>query len=172
AGTRDAAMAGDIGIVESIIASPGAAPAGASLEGAAPVLHEYGPAVRIRIGGPPAPGPAPAALKEDALSPNERLGLLGLRLRGSSGSIIGKNRRPYQALAWAQGPARLHAQEQPVVGLNAATGISGAAIAAAPLAKRLAGRVAVGVIMVSGPGSLALTNAQQIKIAAEVQNGL
>ena len=165
-------MAGDIGIPESVVI-PSAAGAAAAMAGA-PVLHEYGANVRVKIGHAPAAAAAEAAINEETFSRNERLGLSALRLRQSADYLAQKNQRPYKETAWAQGPSALHRHEQAIVrsGGPAGAGIAGAAIEAAPLAKRLAGRIAVGVIMVSGPGPLALTSDQQIKIAAEVQNGL
>ena len=173
-------MAGDIGITESIVVSSAMGAAGAG----GPILHEYGPNIRIRIGGAP-PGPAGAPMNESVFSENERLGLSALRLRESSSYLSQKEKRPYRSEAWARGPSPLHRREQAIIspsggppGGGGAGGTGGGAggtpggPSAAPLAKRLSGRVAVGIIMVSGSGPLVLTNAQQIKIAAEVQNGL
>jgi hypothetical protein len=162
-------MAGDIGILETLVApSTGAAAAAA----AGPVLHEYGPSIQVRIGAPPAAAAAP--INESALSENERLGLSALKLRESPEYRAEKERRPYREEAWSRGPSPLHPNEEAIVNLgNGAGGEPGRATGGlAPLATRLAGRVAVGVIMVSGPGALALTDSQRTKIAAEVQNGL
>lgn len=46
------------------------------------------------------------------------------------------------------------------------------ALAGAATSTRLTGSVAVGLVMVGGPGTLAFTNAEQVKVVAEVQNGL
>jgi hypothetical protein len=175
-------MAGDIGIAEALVVST----APDTLAGAGgPILHDYGPSVRVRIGTPQpraADFPAPAPLNEAAMSENERLGLSALRLRESPDYSSKKERRPYAESPWARGPSPLHPTEQPIVGPGSAGGDAGGAsqpgapsgspISPAPLAKRLAGRVAVGVVMVSGPGQLVLTDEQRVQIAAEVQNGL
>ena len=164
-------MAGDIGITESIVARPAAGRAAATAAGR-PVLHEYGPSIRIGIGAAPAGARMAAPINARALSRNERLGLSALKLRESPAYVSRKQRRPYDERAWARGPAPLHPKEEPIVGRGAKKKVGRATAARAPLAKRLAGRIAVGVIMVSGPGRLALKNSQQVKIAAEIQNGL
>jgi hypothetical protein len=173
-------VAGDIGIAESI-----AAPAAATLRAAGaappiPVLHDYGPDFRIRIGPAQATARAPVRPNPQTLSENEQLGLAALELRESPQYAADKARRPYSGIAWAKGGSPLHLNERAIVGRKAPAGReaggaavrAGASVSAAPRAKRLKGRIAVGVIMVSGPGRLALTRAQQVKIAAEVQNGL
>jgi hypothetical protein len=162
--------------------------AGALARAPGPVLHEYGPSLRLTLGGGPAGAPtaAPAReapIDESGLSSNEQLGLAAFRLRESPEYRASKESRPYQAATWAEGPTPLHPAEQPIVGggsdgevgKGGESGGGGGAAggpSAAPMARRLAGRVAVGVIVVSGPGGLAFSNAQRTKIAAEVQNGL
>jgi hypothetical protein len=106
------------------------------------------------------------------LSPNERLGLEALHVRESKEYLIAKEKRPAQGSAWARGPAPLHLKEEVIVNSAVGGGPLGGGSAGAPVSKRLVGRIAVGVIMISGPQSLALTTDQQVKIAAEVQNGL
>jgi hypothetical protein len=103
-------------------------------------------------------------------------------MRESAEYMARKENRPYKSVPWARGPSPLHLNEQAIVNLSGQdaggsgsrppAAPSGAKIVAAPLAKRLAGRIAVGVIMVSGPGTLALTTDEQVQIAAEIQNGL
>jgi hypothetical protein len=180
-------MAGDIGILESI-ALPTARNLAEAAAAPIPVLHEYGPEIKITIGRSATEGRAARSpMNIAALSENERLGLKALELRESAQYATDKQMRSYKDVAWANGPKPLHLNEQAIVGRSQhgpgagggrhtgtrSAGSSGArSISPAPLAKRLKGRVAVGVIMVSGPGPLVLTSAQQVKIAAEVQNGL
>jgi hypothetical protein len=171
----EATMAGDIGISETIVVAPAAGgPVTASLAlRAEPILHEYGPGLKIGVGAPPPPGVpmvASAPVRASALSPNEQLGLAALRLRESAAYISQKKNRAHKARAWSRGPTPLHRAEQPIVGRGAAALSAAASLNARP--HRLAGRIAVGIIMVSGPGKRALGKRQQIKIAAEVQNGL
>ena len=164
-------MAGDVGISETIVVAPAAGgPATASLAlHAGAVLHDYGPGLKIGMGAPPPPGAAMVAsapVRASALSPNEQLGLAALRLRESKAYISQKDKRPHKGRAWSRGPTPLHRAETSVVEIHRSV----ATPSVRP--KRLAGRIAVGIIMVSGPGKLALGMRQQVKIAAEVQNGL
>ena len=165
-------MAGDIGVAETLIVPPAAGVLEAALvsSAAAPVLHEYGPSVRIGAAAPAQPAMmteaalAAAPMRARTLSRNEELGLAALQLRESPAYAARKRRRPFKAQAWARGPVPLHRTEKPVIERAAAR------FNARP--KRFAGRIAVGIIMVSGPGTRALKKNQQVKIAAEVQNGL
>lgn len=159
-------MAGDLDLAEALFGPPAA---GGHWAGAAgPLLHEYGPNVRIGLGAQG--GPPGAPINEDALSLPERLGLKAFRSRLSDGYKSAKAKRPHQAAPWGGGAGapELHADRQFV--------IRGAPVEAdpaeAPEAKRLSGRVAVGLIIVSGPGQLAMGDAHQRKVVAEVQNGL
>jgi hypothetical protein len=173
----EALVAGDIGIEESIAAPAAAFPAAALREADQPtaVLHDYGPDFRISIGPALAAARAAGPPNLQALTENEQLGLAALELRESRQYAAEKARRPYSGRAWAKGGSPLHRNGRAIVGRQPPQGAAlraGASLSAAPRAKRLSGRIAVGVIMVSGPGELALTKAQQVKIAAEVQNGL
>ncbi len=165
-------MAGDIGFAETLILpvagmESDAAPVSST---AAPVLHDYGPSVRIGGAGPAQPATMTAdefdaaPMRMSDLSANERLGLAALQLRETKAYKARKNKRPFHAKAWARGPVPLHRAEKAV------TKRAPTVFNARP--KRLAGRIAVGIIMVSGPGTRALKKNQQVKIAAEVQNGL
>ncbi len=161
-------MAGDVPLEDQVLFQPpggGAFPAGA----AAPALHEYGPALRIGIGSG---GPPGAPINDEVLSEAERSGLAAFRLRLSNGYKAAKASRPHADVAWGDASApRLHLDRQVVIrGAPVTPDPNGPADA--PEAKRLAGRVAVGLVFVSGPGPLAMTDAQRQKIVAEVQNGL
>ena len=177
-------MAGDIGVPETIVTAPaGTAAAAAMAAAGGGVLHDYGPNLKIGIG---VPSPvalaagirtmAPSAVAAGNLSPNEQLGLAALQLRESAAYLAQKKRRRFKARSWKRGPTPLHRAERPIIAHE--DGSARAAIAAAAAApftarpKRLSGRIAVGIIMVSGPGKRKLLKSQQVKIVAEVQNGL
>jgi hypothetical protein len=169
-------MAGDVGFAERLVIS-GEMEAEAA-EAPAPVLHEYGPNLRIGIGvgaAPPTDGletaAAPSAV--GALSEAERLGLDAFSLRQSPGYTSAKAARPYAGRSW--GEATPDGPEVPDdhAGADAADEEHAAEAAALGTSDRLTGRVAVGLFMISGqaPG-LQLTQQEQVKIVAEVQNGL
>jgi hypothetical protein len=178
-------MAGDVGVPETIVTAPAGAPlALAMISAAGSVLHDYGPSLKIRIGAPPPSALAagitaiaPSAMAVGNLTPNEQLGFAALKLRESAAYLAQKKRRRFKARSWKRGPTPLHRAERPIIEQkdgSAAPGIA-AALAAAPFTarpKRLSGRIAVGIIMVSGPGKRKLVKSQQVKIVAEVQNGL
>ena len=174
-------MAGDIGVSERLVI-PGA---GGMLEATAaePILHEYGPNVMIAMAGEPEPqfeteAAAPPLPQE--LSETEQLGVEALQLRLSDDYRVAKEKREYRALSWGAEEAQaesLHpyeeAQESGFAAAAEAEEEEGEVGAEAPpTSDRLKGRVAVGIIMVSGPGTLALSPAERVKIVAEIQNGL
>ena len=172
-------MAGDIGVAETVVLAPTVAPAFAALAPAqaGPVLHEYGPTLRIGIGAASATAAAMAATPglPAVLTPNEQLGLAALKLRESAAYRTGKNQRRFEGRPWGKGRTPLHRAERPVIKPPQDRAGRAALAAAAPFTarpRRFAGRIAVGIIMVSGPGARALKKNQQVKIAAEVQNGL
>jgi hypothetical protein len=162
-------MAGDVGFAEGAMFAGvrgvlGAAPL--------PVLHEYGPNFRIGLGV--APGAAPAAL---SLSEPEQLGLRALEMRESQTYLRDKHARAYADRNWGTvergGPQPLHG-DLDTRDRSASEDESREAGAPPPgTSDRLNGRVAVAIIMVSSthPG-LGLSDDEQLKIVAEVQNGL
>lgn len=162
-------MAGDVALDETLL--PLVSAHGSLLAASGPVLHEYGSSVRIGIGGGGRPS---AALNEESLSDAEKSGLQAFRLRLSEPYRARKASRPYADVPWGSSTAvpQLHRDRQAVIRGAPVAQDPSAAPAGAPEAKRLAGRVAVGLVIVSGPGSLAMTDAQTRKIVAEVQNGL
>ena len=109
----------------------------------------------MRIGAPPAAAAAP--INESALSENERLGLSALKLRESPEYRAEKERRPYREEARGLAALVRSIQTRKRSSTWAMAPVVNRAVLpaafAAPLATRLAGRVAVGVIMVSGPDS-------------------
>lgn len=161
-------MAGDLDLAEALIGPQIAGPI--ALSAPVPVLHEYGPNIRIALSSAALPQ---SPISEEILPEQERLGLQAFRLRLAEQYRIQKAARPFAASSWGghSGQPTLHRDQQAIVPAAAAAG--GAPLMAdAPEAKRLTGRVAVGIIIVSGPGGLTMTADQQRTIVAEVQNGL
>jgi hypothetical protein len=174
-------MAGDIGVSERLLF-----PGQKDLEAFAapePVLHEYGPNIQIALSSTPellteaaeSPMPQPKGLSE-----TEQLGYEALQLRLSDKYRVAKEERRYRAMSWdgeGTDADSLHADKAPDaagladLGESAAGGDAGAP--AVGTSDRLKGRVALSIIMVSGPEpGLVLSNADQVKIVAEIQNGL
>jgi hypothetical protein len=82
-------MAGDVGIVERVI---GPLPEGAARP---PILHEYGPRVRIAIAtGVAAETPAAPTIERAGLSETEEAGLEAYELRRSEKYVAAKAARP------------------------------------------------------------------------------
>jgi hypothetical protein len=165
-------MAGDVGVSEQLLI----ARAGESAVAAAPVpvLHDYGPRLRIALGAPPPPpddSPAAAPAPTEALSEAEQLGLDAFLLRQSPQYASAKSARPYAGRSWGEAS---HEGPQVPDDHAGAEGVDAASEAPAlGTSDRLTGRVAVGLIMVSSSRSgLELTSQEQVKIVAEVQNGL
>ena len=139
------------------------------------VLHRYGDRVEIQLGtaeaGARIPDVAPSVLK--SLSTTERLGVEALRLRASTKYVNAKAKRPRDGEVWdlpgcAGAPVPL-VIDQPL-------GLLGAPAAEAPApgtSDYLVGSVAVGVVIVSGPTTATkFTDAERVKVVAEVQAGL
>ncbi|HEX3041613.1 MAG TPA: hypothetical protein VHP56_05935 [Solirubrobacterales bacterium] len=193
-------MAGDIGIEESVVVLPptekrelapmrALAPVLAAAPEPTGVLHHYGP--RVLIGELPqaAPPLLAEALPDVMLSPESeappppakldldaagQAGLEAFELRQSSAYAAAKEARPLAGAPWdtEQG-------ETPgcAAGAGPSTdGAPGAPLMGAPppfTSERLVGSVAVGIIVVSGPTpDLQFSEAEYVKIVAEVQNGL
>jgi hypothetical protein len=164
-------MAGDVGIVERVI---GPLPEGAARP---PILHEYGPRVRIAIAtGVAAETPAAPTIERAGLSETEEAGLEAYELRRSEKYVAAKAARPRAGVNWDDaGVEPLHKEEGETGLVPPPPRPEGAPAEApaAPTSDRLAGRVAVGVFMVSGQQQrLRLSSQEQVKIVAEVQNGL
>lgn len=145
----------------------------------APVFHQYG-RVEIADGSvfepqtipAPMPSPMPEAEGQD-LSLTEKLGMQAFQQRNSDAFTLLKTDRPYQGLSWEGAPdgspAPIHPPGDAVahaapVALSPASGD--------PLSARLKGRVAVGLVIVGGPGNLAFSPDDQTLVVSEVQNGL
>ncbi|WP_245447401.1 hypothetical protein [Methylobacterium sp. 17Sr1-1] len=163
------AMAGDVNLPEALLVP--IPQGGMAMAAPLPVLHEYGPSVRIGLS---AAAVSQAPINEAGLSEQERLGLQAFRLRLNASYKEAKENRPHKSSSWGGGGGRpqLHRDQHAVIPPAVPVVADPNAVQAAPPARRLAGRIAVGLFIVSGPGALAMTDAQQEKIIAEVQNGL
>ena len=106
-------MAGDIGIEESIAAPTAATLREASVAPPIPVLHDYGPDFRIRIGPAPATAREAAPLNRQPLSENERLGLAALELRQSSNTPRKRLDAPIQTSRRPKGVAHFTSMNAP-----------------------------------------------------------
>lgn len=119
----------------------------------------------------PAPGPVAGAseLQEPpaGLNETERQGLAALRMRESDDYRAIKRNRPRAGAQWDM-PSCTTVVPTPM----AATHV-GAPASAGPTSEYLEGSVAVGIIIVQGPGdALKFSDAERTQVVAEVQNGL
>ena len=166
-------MAGDLPIQERLIITGGAGARSAEAdEQGRAVPDVYGDRVRIieveegaaerSQAAPPADAPS-----LDGLSEVEALGAAAFQIRQSevcweAGTGTGKGRGTPGPAA----PGGCAAIEAP------STERAGAPAGAPPTSAFLEGSVAVGIVIVAGPGGLQFSNAERTKIVAEVQNGL
>jgi hypothetical protein len=145
------------------------------------VSHQYGSRVLVSEAGPTLAGVEAASPHEVALGDSraaipgeyrrlDREGNLGLNafdLRQSEPYRSAKASRFLAESAWdndrVQAPDYFEPQFESA---------EEEARADAATSARLTGSVAVGLVMVGGPGDLAFTDAEQVKVVAEVQNGL
>lgn len=95
------------------------------------------------------------------------LGLDAFDLRQSESYRSAKAARPLAGVSWDNDRTQAPDHDDPESEVARGLARSGA-----PTSSRLTGSVAVGLIIVGGPGNLAFTNAEQVKVVAEVQNGL
>jgi len=175
-------MIADLDSNEALFVETGGIGMAASAEGTAPsIMHEYG---RVRIAEaasvPLAAEFAPSALTVPALSSTERLGSDGYAMRNSEEYAEAKEARPFAGMSWGvegveKGPSPIHmensAMEKEATDVSAS--VSPELAAAGPLSARITGRIAVGLVLVSGTTKkLELSNAEQTKVVAEVQHGL
>ncbi|MEJ2889641.1 FG-GAP repeat domain-containing protein [Actinomycetospora aeridis] len=121
---------------------------------------------------------AAAAVAPELTDPTEveELGLAAFRLRESDEFRSAKRHRPRQGEAWdmvgcTPEPPTSTARTAAAPG-TAEGAAEAAAGAAAPTSSYLEGSVAVGIVIVDGPGAQAFTAAERTKVVAEVQNGL
>jgi hypothetical protein len=162
-------MAGDLRLRERAVLDVG--PAAAAERGRGEperVIHRYG---RLSIlAAPEAAGEAPVerAAPPDAgeLTEVERLGLEALRLREAGDYRQAKENRPRQGEDW-----NMEGCTTVVPTPRAAPAVG--ARAAGPTSSYLEGTVAVGIVIVQGPtAALKFSEAEVVKVVAEVQNGL
>ncbi len=141
-------------------------------------LHQYGRASIFDAPQPLAEEIAPAEAPMSDMPPEgeastEQLGLAAFARRRSDEFRMEKENRSHAALSWSgedngEGPSPIHPVDGPEF---LAEGEQPAP--AASLSGRLKGRIAVGVVIVEGTASaLRFSNSEQIKVLAEVQNGL
>jgi hypothetical protein len=184
-------MAGDIGIYEQALVGGAGAPDVSGLateivEGSGRVTHQYGS--RVLVATLPTDGAraierrAPevtvteeaGALSEattGGLDEAEALGLEAFSLRQSEQYVLAKAQRPLAGAAWDSEEAT--APDDPGPEEPEPPALDALAAAAAPTSARLAGKVAVGLVIVAGTrADLAFTAAERTKVVAEVQNGL
>lgn len=181
-------MAGDIGIREQVVVLPQAVSFGAD---AAPVqanekrrvVHVYGSRVIVAEASAETEaaaasfGAAAFAAEGDvvprdvrsSLAPEERLGLDAFGLRQSGEYRSAKAARVHDGEDWDSGAAA-----QPACHDIAISEFEGRSFdAGAPTSSRLSGSVAVGIVIVEGPNAnLKFSEAERVKVVAEVQNGL
>ncbi len=162
-------MAGDVNLPEALLTPM--TQGGAALAAPPPVLHEYGPAVRIGLSAASA---LHAPINEAGLNAQERLGIEAFKLRMRASYLDAKENRPHRSASWSGDgdQPQQHRDQGRLVPPAPPIPPAPLAVPQAPVVRRLAGRIAVGLVIVSGPGDLEMTAAQQQKIVAEVQNGL
>jgi len=144
------------------------------------VCHHYGNSITICDVGPGTEqGKAPEFKPEPAkLDDAGRIGMAAFNLRHSEAFRAAKENRPYDNVGWDKGADDGLLPPNPPEDIKQqlvkASGLAGAAPAAGatPTSQRLTGKVAVGVVIVSGPGNLAFSAAEITKVHAEVQHGL
>ena len=181
-------MAGDVGIEERIIVlGPRAettleAVVAPIQEARGRVRHHYGPRVIIGEVTEQTEESVRAAIPEgelagalEALSADAqqdldevgRMGLAAFALRQSDEFARAKAERPYADALWdtdeAETPVCQSPEEREAGALEGPAGATSAS---------LTGSVAVGIVIVSGPGNLAFSAAERTTVVAEVQNGL
>jgi hypothetical protein len=144
-------MAGDLGIVEQIVLTPDES-----------TIHRYGRFGIIGRKGGAAPAAAPK-LPAD-LTDTERLGIAALRMRESADYVEAKRNRPRAGEEWDMPDC---------TSVTPASASDTVGAAAGPTSAYLEGTVAVGIVIVQGPTpALRFTDAELVKVVAEVQNGL
>lgn len=148
---------------------------------AATVFHEYG---RLAIAegaspdSPQAQAPEPEPDLPENLSQTEALGLSAFARRRSAEFGELKRNRTFEGLAWdgegGAGPGPLHPPGDEVVTEPPPRDMPAAeAEAPTPLSSRMTGRVALGLVIVSGTAAhLRISPTEQTLIVSEVQAGL
>jgi FG-GAP-like repeat len=167
-------MAGDLFVEERAVieaTSSAAAAMAADARSAGQMIHRYGRVKIMAFPGRAAAAMAAPALPMEAapegLTEIERLGLSALQLRESEGYRRAKARRPRDGEPWG-----MHKCTTAVPTPRAMAPTVGA-MSAGPTSAYLEGSVAVGIVIVEGPtANLKFSDAERLKVVAEVQNGL
>jgi hypothetical protein len=169
-------MAGDLSMFEGVVIDGSHGPgftAESKERGPGRVVHQYG---RVNIVEVPAGAEQEAAetgiraagdLSEEDLrdlTPAERLGIEALRLRESKAFRTAKQEAARDGRAWDLGGCTTM-PVSPLVVERTALGDQGTS-------DYLEDTVGVGVVLVSGPGDLAITPDEHVKIVAELQEAL
>lgn len=160
-------MAGDIPIEERLVVRSAAATGfGAAAAGRQDgVLHSYGDRVRVVRGAQADAGTAVPQGMPEGLSETEALGFAATRLRLDPAYAEAKRTRPRDGETWDFEGGCVHVPPGPKE--------ARAAVPGTPTSAYLEGSVAVGLIIVEGPGNdLRFDGAERVKTVAEVQNGL
>jgi hypothetical protein len=160
-------MAGDLDVNEQAVWNqPAAAARTAVGEQDERIIHRYGRLGILAVPGGGQPSGDAAAERAPAdLTEVERLGLAALRLRESAPYQQEKANRSRAGEDWDM-PDCTSVVPQPPTPRSLAE-------AAAPTSSYLEGSVAVGIVIVQGPtAALQFSEAEAIKVVAEVQNGL
>ena len=163
-------MAGDLDLPEVALLSDGSS----VLRAPVPVLHEYG---RLKIALDPS-DVRRSPFYEGDLARNEALGLAAFRLRERDEFKQQKVNEAGAGANWSGGDGRspLDPPLAPTKPLTLGSSHPGPSLASPPSSRRtgyrLAGRIGVGVLIVSGSGSLQISSAEEQTIVAQIQNGL
>ena len=165
-------MAADLNLNEILLISPGA-----KVEASSPIpgqrlIHEYGDRVLVfelsESSGPFQPPVETVGM--DGLSEIERLGHIAFEIRHSPEFEAAKAQRPKKTQRWdfeIDDVAPDIAPQRSPIPDGAEAG------AVAPTSARMTGRIAVGLVIVSGPTSdLQFSDAEKRHLVAEVQQGL
>lgn len=152
----------------------GGSPEMSSNHRSAPIFHQYGRLAIADFPGTVTQSPAPASESAAELTVTEALGRRGFEHRNSAEARAMKYDRPYQGMSWegapGAGPGPIHPPGEAMV---ADRPHARSPAVGTPLSARLTGRVAVGLVIVSGnQPHLQFSQADQTLVVAEVQNGL
>ena len=184
-------MAGDTGVQELVLVSRTGEPdmravGGAILEADGRVIHQYGRRVLIAGVAPTVARATTAQLPNLMVSADgatayrtvaseldelEKWGLRAFAYRQSDEYLLAKARRPLASAAWDT-PDATSPDDFDTDGPEPREGASASEVRTST-SDRLTGSVAVGLVIVEGPGTdLLFSDDERIKLFAEVQNGL
>ncbi|SDE16123.1 hypothetical protein SAMN05421538_104195 [Paracoccus isoporae] len=142
-----------------------------------PVFHQYG---RVAIADAPGvtdPAP-PSPYNAAEMSATELMGAHAFRRRSANNSRAAGKKRNFEGLSWQGaadgGPAPIHPPGEALTRFDTPAPPQWAAPEELPpLSARMTGRIAVGLVIVSGTAAhLRFTTDEQLLVVSEVQNGL